>query len=77
MNKICAFCGGDEDLRRLNGLVYIWYQNCGLELWVSKSVAWFVVGTLGIYGQEDTHMIGNSVNIGFALHKKSGKKWDL
>lgn len=33
--------------------------------------------TLGIHGQEDTEMIGNSGNIGFALHKKSGKKWDL
>jgi hypothetical protein len=47
------------------------------EFWDSKSVGWFVVETLRIHGQEDTQMIGNSANIGFALHKKSGKKWDL
>ncbi len=62
-----------KDPRRQKRLVYIWHQNCGLV----KSVGWFVVETLGIHGQEDTQMIGNSGNIGFALHKKSGKKFDL
>ncbi len=62
-----------KDPRRQKDWSIYGIRICGLV----KSVGWFVVETLGIHGQEDTQMIGNSGNIGFALHKKSGKKWDL
>lgn len=47
------------------------------KLWVTKSVGWFIVKTLGINNQKKTQMIGNSQDMGLALRRKSKETWDL